>query len=105
MGDSEAWHPYSSLPEFLEGMEHKPFEEARHDVQAEYAAVSRIMEDARRARRSGTPSRMNPALPTYFAELQCLVNAMEEHPFALDEASETIRQQIEAALKKWRQNK
>ena len=105
MSDSELWHPCSSLQEFLEGVEQKPFDEAEHDVKAEYAAVSRIMEEARRARKTGSATRMNPAIPNYFAELLCLVNAMDEHPFALDGASETLRQQIESALKKWHQNK
>jgi hypothetical protein len=103
MGESESWHPYSSLEEFLATTEGKSFDEARHDVQAEYATVSRIVEEARRARRSGGVSRANPAMAGYFDELLCLVNAMDGHEFSLDAANETLRKQIESALKKWRQ--
>jgi hypothetical protein len=102
MGESESWHAFSSLEEFLGSIEGKSFEDARHDVQAEYATVSRIMEEARRARKSGNVSRVNPSIPSYFSELLCLVNAMDGHPFSLDGASETLRQQIESTLKKWR---
>jgi hypothetical protein len=92
---------FSSLPELLESMDGKPFDEAKHEIQAEYATVSRLIEDIRRARKTGEASRINPTIYHYFAELLCLTNAIEEHSFALDNASETTRQQIESALKKW----
>jgi len=101
---SESWQR-SSLPEFLESIKGKPFDEAEDDVQAEYATVSRMIEEVRRARKTGNLSRVNPAISDYFADLLCLVNAMDEHPFALDNASATTRQQIESALKKWHPKK
>jgi hypothetical protein len=101
---SESWQ-ISSLPEFLESMECKTFDEAKDHVQAEYASVSRMIEEVRRARKTGNPSRVHPASSEYFADLQCLVNVMDGHSFALDNASATTRHLIESALKKWHHKK
>jgi hypothetical protein len=92
---------FSSLPELLESLEGKPFDEAKDGVHVEYATVSRLIEEIRRARKTGQVSRVNPEISHYFEELLCLVNAMDGHHFALDNASETTRQRIESALKKW----
>ena len=62
---SESWQ-ISSLPEFLESMECKTFDEAKDHVQAEYASVSRMIEEVRRARKTGNPSRVHPASSKYF---------------------------------------
>ncbi|MGB7749084.1 MAG: hypothetical protein WBN75_17535 [Verrucomicrobiia bacterium] len=101
---SESWQ-ISSLSEFLESIEGKPFDEAKDQVQAEYATVSRMIEEVRRARKTGNPSRVNPASSEYFADLLCLVNAMDGHLFALDNASADTRHLIESALKKWHHKK
>ena len=95
---------YSSLPEFLESMDGKSFNEAKEDVQAEYATVSRYVEDIRRARKTGNTSRVTPGVSLYLEDLLRLVNAMDGHHFALDGVSETTWQHIEAALKEWGQN-
>ena len=105
MSESEPWHPFSSLPEFLQTINGKPLDEARHDIQAEYAAVSRLIEEARRARKSGSPTRINPEMRQYFSDLLCLVNGLEGHPVDLDNASEDARKYIESALKYWHPNK
>ena len=105
MSESESWHPFSSLPEFLKSINGKPLDEARQAIQAEYAAVSRLIEDARRARRSGNPTRINTAMPQYFSDLLCLVNGIDGHPVDLDKASEGSRKYIESAIKYWHPKK
>jgi hypothetical protein len=102
---SESMPLFSSLPEFLESLEGKTFAEAKDEVRAEYATISRLIEDTRRARKTGNASRVNPVISGYFEDLLCLVNVMDGHHFALDGASGTTRQGIESALKKWRQKK
>jgi len=101
MSESESWHPFSSLPEFLTSINGKPLDEAREAIQAEYAAVSRLIEESRRSRRSGNPARMNPAMPQYYSDLLCLVNAIDGRPVALDSVSEGSRRYFESALKYW----
>ena len=96
---------YTSLSEFLESIEDKSFDEAKDEIQAEYATVSRYVEDIRRARKAGDASRVTPEVSLYFKELLCLVNAMEGHHFAFDGMSEATWQQFESALKKWGQTK
>ena len=105
MNESESWHPFSSLPEFLQTINGKPLDEAKHAIQAEYAAVSRLIEDARRARRSGDTTRMNQAMPQYFSDLLCLVNGIDGQPVDLNSASEGSRKYIESAIRYWRPNK
>lgn len=95
---------YSSLSEFLESMEGKSLNEAKEDVQAEYATVSRYVEDIRRARKTGDASRVTPGVSQYLEDLLRLVNAMDGHHFAFEGVSETMWQQIESALKEWGQN-
>ena len=94
---------YSSLAEFLESMEDKSFDEAKEDIQAEYATVSRYVEDIRRARKTGDVSRVTPEVSRYLEDLLRLVNAMDGHHFAFDGVSDTTWEQIESALKKWGQ--
>ena len=96
---------YASLSEFLQSMEGKSFDEARDDIQAEYATVSRYVEDIRRARKAGDASRMSPEVALYLEDLLRLVNAMEGHDFAFEGVSDATWQQIESALKDWGQNK
>jgi hypothetical protein len=105
MSESEFWHPFTSLPEFLKTISGKPLDEAKQAMQAEYAAVSRLIEEARRARRSGDPVRMNPAMSEYFSDLLCLVNGIDGQPVDLNSASEGSRKYIESALKYWHPNK
>jgi hypothetical protein len=105
MSESKSWHPFSSLPEFLQSINGKPLDEAKQDIQAEYAAVSRLIEEARRARRSGNLTRMNPVMAQYFSDLLCLVNAIDGQPFDLDNVSEDARKQIESALRYWHPKK
>ena len=105
MSESETWHPFSSLPEFLKTISGKPLDEARHAIEAEYAAVSRLIEEARRARRSGEAARINPAMPQYFSDLLCLVNGIEGQPVDLDSVSEGARKYVESALKYWHPQK
>jgi hypothetical protein len=105
MNESQSWHPFSSLPEFLQTINGKPLDEARQAIQAEYAAVSRLIEEARRARRGGDPARMNPAMPQYFSDLLCLVNGINGQPVDLDNASDGSRKYIESALRYWHPNK
>ena len=105
MSEFESWHPFSSLPEFLQTISGKPLDEAKLAIQAEYAAVSRLIEESRRARKSGNPSRMNPEMRQYFSDLLCLVNGLEGHPVDLDSASEGSRKYIESALKYWHPKK
>lgn len=99
MSAPEFWHPFSSLPDFLKTISGKPLDEAKQAMQAEYAAVSRLIEDARRARRSGDPARINPAMSGYFSDLLCLVNGLDGQPVDLDSASEGAQKYIESALK------
>ena len=96
---------YSSLSEFLQSTEGKSFDEAKDDIQAEYATVSRYVEDIRRARKTGGVSRVSPEVSLYLEDLLRLVNAMEGHDFAFDGVSDTTWQQIESALKEWGQKK
>ena len=105
MSESESWHPFSSLAEFLKSINGKPLDEARQAIQAEYAAVSRLIEDARRARRSGNPTRINTAMPQYFSDLLCLVNGIDGQPVDLNSASEGSRKYIESAIQYWRPQK
>ena len=96
---------YSSLSEFLQSLEGKSFDEARDDIQAEYATVSRYVEDIRRARKTGDSSRVSPEVSLYLEALLRLVNAMEGHDFAFEGVSDDTWQQIESALKEWGQKK
>jgi hypothetical protein len=96
---------YSSLSEFLQSTEGKSFDEAKDDIQAEYATVSRYVEDIRRARKTGNASRVSPEVSLYLEDLLRLVNAMEGHDFAFDGVSDSTWQQIESALKDWGQKK
>jgi len=105
MSEFESWHPFSSVPEFLRTINGKPLDEAKQSIQAEYAAVSRLIEEARRARRSGDPSRMNPAMHQYFSDLLCLVNGIDGQPVDLDNVSEGSRKYIESALNYWHPKK
>jgi hypothetical protein len=105
MSESESWHPFSSLPEFLQTINGKPLDETKEAIQAEYAAVSRLIEESRRARKRGDPMRLNPEMRQYFSDLLCLVNGIEGHPVDLDNASEGSRKYIESALKYWHPNK
>jgi hypothetical protein len=105
MSESEFWHPFSSLPEFLKTINGKPLDEARQAMQAEYAAVSRLIEEARRARRSGESARIDPAMSEYFSDLLCLVNGLDGQPVDLDNASDGSRKYIESALKYWHPKK
>ena len=105
MSESESWHPFSSLPEFLKSINGKPLDEARQAIQAEYAAVSRLIEESRRARRSGSPTRLNPAMPQYYSDILCLVNAIDGQPVALDSVSEGARRYVESASKYWHPQK
>ena len=94
---------YSTLSEFLQSMEGKSFDEAKDGIQAEYATVSRYVEDIRRARKTGDASRVSPEVALYLEELLRLVNAMEGHDFAFEGVSDVTWQQIESALKEWGQ--
>ena len=94
---------YSSLSEFFQSLEGKSFAEAKDDIQAEYATVSRYVEDIRRARKTGDASRVSPEVSLYLEDLLRLVNAMEGHDFAFEGVSDTTWQQIESALKEWGQ--
>lgn len=105
MSEPDFWHSFSSLPEFLKSINGKPLDEAKEAIQAEYAAVSRLIEDARRFRKTGNQTNMNPAMPQYFSDLLCLVNGIEGHPVDLGEVSEGARKYVESALKYWHPQK
>ena len=105
MSESEFRHTFSSLPQFLQTINGKPLDEAKQAIQAEYAAVSRLIEDARRARRSGEPARINRAMSEYFSDLLCLVNGLDGQPVDLDNASDGSRKYIESALRYWHPKK
>jgi hypothetical protein len=75
---------FSSLSELLASIEDKPFDEAKNVVQDEYTTVSHLIKEIRRVHKVRWASQVNQKIAYYFEDLLCLLNTMDQLPFALD---------------------